>query len=174
MGWKNIKEHYKIDHIVSVSDKYIYIGSQYVLGIIKIDTKYKTCKWGGSWSSSNSKLDRYYSEMNSDLNKLFELYDMPDTFEKSLPVYTYDGSDIIEEVCEVYGWPNVTHAGHVMWENTYSSSKKEVISWAKKNAKLGITLKEDKISELKNELSKYVERLNKEKKILAKLNKDYP
>lgn len=35
MGWKNVKEHYRIEHIVHVRDGAVVIGSPYVPEIIR-------------------------------------------------------------------------------------------------------------------------------------------
>ena len=59
---------------------------------------------------------------------------------KSLPVYTYEGGEIIEHKCEAYGWPNLTDDGQVMYNNKFSSDRNEVVRWAKENAEgRGIT-----------------------------------
>jgi len=36
MGWKNIKEHYRINHYVQVTEQGICIGSPYIHNIIVI------------------------------------------------------------------------------------------------------------------------------------------
>jgi hypothetical protein len=54
-----------------------------------------------------------------------------DTFSRSLPVYTYDGASIVQAFCEAHGWPNVTHEGHVMYDNVYSASREVAVKRAK-------------------------------------------
>jgi ribosomal protein L7/L12 len=153
VGWKNVKEAYNIGHIVCVSEGMICIGSPYIHDIIKIDMDGKIVKeYGESWGQSNEDLMRYQTEMKADPAKLKALIAKPDTFNKSIPVYTYDGAEILEKQCEETGWPNCTHDGLVMYENMYSTKKAEVIKWAKKNAKSGIQFWKDSIERAEKEL----------------------
>lgn len=135
MGWKNVKEHYRINHIVQVrEDKGICIGSPYIHDLIVIG-------FDGSFIKKddgrvNEDLRRYQTEMLANMPKLKELVESPDTFEKSITIWTYDGGKIIEKQCEVPEWPNVTHDGEMIYENTFSVDRSKVIKWAKKNAEL--------------------------------------
>ena len=45
MGWKNIKEHYRIGHTVHVTDKGICIGSPYIqASLAKLEADYPSIK----------------------------------------------------------------------------------------------------------------------------------
>ncbi|MDE2104237.1 MAG: hypothetical protein KGL39_43775 [Patescibacteria group bacterium] len=122
----------------------------------------------------NEDLKRYMAEMKADPAKLREVVQAPDTFEASIPVYTYDGGNIIEEKCEKPGWPNVTHAGHMMYENTYSTDKRKVVKWAKENATLGIKWQSERVEEIKRDLAKMEALVKESEANLAKLEADYP
>lgn len=173
MGWKNIKDHYRIGHIVQIREGKIAIGSGYVHDLIRI-TFDGQVSWGNLGPSSNDDLARYYEEMSADLSKLKELIDAPDTFGQSLPVYTYDGAEILEKQCEGYGWPNVTHDGCLMYDNSYSLDKKKVVQWAKRNADASVELTTDRIAEIRNDLTKAEARLARAKDARARLELDYP
>jgi hypothetical protein len=152
MGWKNVKEAYKITHIVQVCEGMICIGSPYIHDIIKIDMKGNIVKeYDRSWVQ-NADLMRYMKEMKEDLLKLKELIAKPDTFEKSITVYTYDGGKIIEKQCESLEWPSCTHDGLMIYENSYSTNRAEVIKWAKKSAKIGIKAWKEAIQRTLTEL----------------------
>ena len=173
MGWKSIKEHYKIGHIVQVTSKGICIGSGYIHDIIVIDKDtgavikpYLKDGW-----SSNDDLLRYQSEMDGDPEKLKELVFQEDTFEKNIPVFTFDGAEIIQEFCEELGWPNLTHGGNIMYENTYSQDVEQVIKWAKKEAEAIIKNSQCRIQEIKNDLSRHQERLSTAERNLTSLNR---
>lgn len=141
MGWKNIKEQYGITHIVQVTDKGICIGSPYVgdLIVVKADG---TVEAGIMGVDGNDKLQRYFNEMSADKEKLAALISAEDTFAKSIPVYTYEGGQIIVKQCEELGWPNVTHDGQLMYANSFSGDKSEVVMWAKRNARAGVEITE--------------------------------
>lgn len=174
MGWKNVKEHYRIGHTVCVTNEGICIGSPYIHNIIVISIDGKMIIKPYAKGDVNEDLARYQAEMDHDMGKLWELVNNPDTFEKSLPVYTYQGGKIIEKQCEEYGWPNVTHDGELQYENTHSSDKGKVVKWAKESCRLYLPLCRDRVEEKRREFIEWEERLAKTEAELAKLEKDYP
>lgn len=173
MGWKNIKDHYRIGHIVQIRDGRIAVGSGYVSDLIRVSFD-GNVSWGNLGASKNDDLARYYAEMTADPKKLKELIDMPDTFTESLTVYTYDGGEIIEKKCEAYGWPNLTHDGQLQYENMHSADKLMVVKWAKQDSKLGIKAALERIAEIKKDLKKVEDWHSKEVSDLEKLERDFP
>ena len=142
-GLKNVKDHYRIEHIVQVTkvggdhgDKVmdaICIGSPYIHNLIVISLDGRILKRHDD--HGNDDLKRYMQEMDADLDALKRLVQTPDTFiGDSITVYTWEGAEILEKQCEKFGWPNVTHDGCLMYEDTFSLNKSEVVSWAKKSA----------------------------------------
>lgn len=172
MGYKKLKEHYRIGHAVCVTEKGICIGSPYIHDLIVVSMEGKIIK--GDDGRSNEDLRRYMAEMKADPERLKEVVLAPDTFEKSITVYTYDGGNIVEKQCEEPGWPNVTHEGDMMYENTFSTDKEKVICWAKRNATAGVELSQRRIEEIKADLAKMEAVLEKSKAELATLESDYP
>lgn len=147
MGWKAFKEHYRIDHDVQiVPDKGLCIGSAYVHDIIVVGLDGVITRVWGHRSGDN--LARYEEEISVDPAKAKALLDQPDTFERSIPVFTYEGAEIIECACEELGWPNVTHDGRMMYENTFSSDRAEVVRWAIRSARSGIEAWSDQVADL--------------------------
>lgn len=134
MGWKTIKEHYDIKHIVCVQkgreygeEPMIMIGSPYITDIIvirpsdgKILKRYGDGRTNELLRNLQPKLDE--DEKNG---KLKELIDTPDKFGRLLPVYYYgDRKHIRLMYCEHYGYPNCTTEGMLMYENTCCSKRK--------------------------------------------------
>lgn len=117
MGWKNLKEHYRISHIVQVTKEGICIGSLYIHNLMVIGTNGEILKRNNE--NRSKELVRYQAEMDADPSKLRELIEAPDSFTGSVVVYTYKNGDIIEKLCEEPGWPNMTHDGDRMYANTY-------------------------------------------------------
>ena len=122
MGWKNVKESYGIVHTVQVTDKGICIGSPYIhdLIVIGLDGAVKKRDYG----YGNQDLKRYMQEFDADPDKLKRLVLSDDHFAASVTVFTYDGGDIVEKLCEAPGWPNVTHDGEMMYDNTFENAKR--------------------------------------------------
>lgn len=66
------------------------------------------------------------------------LIDEPDTFSRNLPVFTTENWAVKAELCEEYGWPNTTHTGRIMYENTYFRTRAEAYAELLKDTKNGI------------------------------------
>lgn len=166
MGWKNIKEHYKIKHSLSVTEKGICIGSPYIHDIIVISKEGKVIKEYDSMS--NKDLLRYQSEMNADLEMLRTLTVSKDVFTTSIKVYTYHEGEIIEKFCEELGWPNCTHDGETMYENTFTDDLHKAIGWCKNDAEIMLKMAEERVDIKKEELKECIKEAKNASKILRK------
>lgn len=173
MGWKNVKEHYRIGHHVQVTDNEICIGSPYIHDIIVIGLDGSVKKRYDD-SRGNEDLRRYQSEFDADPEKLRQLIQGQDTFNDLVVVYTYDGGDVIEKHCEKPEYPNVTCDGKMMYENTFSTEKEKVVEWAKRNAVLGIKFVRENIEEAEKRLEFLRSNLEIEESNLKNLEKLYP
>jgi hypothetical protein len=173
MGWKNVKEHYRIGHIVQVTEKGICIGSPYIHDLLVIGLDGAIVK-PYTTKGVNEDLERYQKEMDHDMGKLRELVVNHDTFEKSIPVYTYDKGDILEKQCEEPKWPNVTHDGLLMYDNAFSTDKAKVVKWAKENAKLWLETCGARLEEKRAEVLKWERMLADAESDRRKLETDYP
>lgn len=174
MGWKNIKEHYRIIHIVQVTDEGICIGSGYIPDLIVIGLDGELKKRYGDSLATNVDLVRYQQEMDADPETLRALVKTPDTFSKSITVYTYEDDAVLEKQCEEPGWPSATHDGCLMYENRFSTDKAKVVEWAKNNNKAAINLTQDYIERLEKDLAAAKVELAQHETIRVKLEQEYP
>jgi hypothetical protein len=158
MGWKAVRDHYRITHIVQVTDAGLCIGSPYIHDLIVISLSGEILKADG-WG--NTDLARYATEMKADPKTLRDVVVAPDTFAISLPVFTYEGAEIIEKRCEAYGWPNITHDGHIMHKNTYSADRDLVVEWAKRSCLSRIEWTRELVSEKQADLTETQGRLDR-------------
>lgn len=173
MSWKNVKTHYRIEHIVQLRDGKICIGSGYIHDLIRV-TLNGEVSWGNLGPSYNDDLARYFAEMAADLSLLRELIQAPDSFAASLPVYTYDGGEVIEKQCEAHGWPNLTHDGALMYQNTFSPDKAQAVKWAKNSADIGVKWARERLVETEAKLVDCRKQLASEEADRAKLEADFP
>lgn len=171
MGWKAVRDHYRIEHDVQVTDEGICIGSPYIhdIIVISLDRGEIVRRWGEPHSG---KLGRYLEEMDADPLKLAELVAQDDVFERSIPVFTYAGGDILEKQCEALGYPNITHDGCMQYENTFSPDAGLVRIWAIDSAKAGIKWMTEDVQNAQRDLRDRVERLSQRKADLEKLTGD--
>jgi hypothetical protein len=172
MGWKTLKDHFGIQGIVQVCEKGICIGSGYIhdLAVVNPDTGVVT---------ENSTFSSYLKEVYPLLQKasaeeVLQVLNTPDVFQVSIAVFTYHGGDIIEKQCEVTGYPNITHDGCLMYENTYDTNKQKIAQRAKQNAQLGVKYTRKAVAEAEKELARKRCELVVAENELAKLNCDYP
>jgi hypothetical protein len=161
MGWKNLKERFRIGHIVQVTDRGICIGSPYIHDIIVVgaDGLIRKRYADHNTYAVNEDLLRYQREMDADPKAVRKAIEEPDTFKQSLTVWTYQDGRIVEKQCEEYGWPNLTHDGQIMYENTYSPDRSKVIEWARKNAAAGREWAVEHLEETRQKLKKAEEML---------------
>lgn len=168
MGWKAIRDHYKIEHIVQVTDAGICIGSpyNYDLIVMGLDGVLKKRDDG----RVNEKLRRYMADFDRDPEKLRELAIAHDEFTTDVTVWTYDGGQIIEKQCETPGWPNVTHDGQMMYDNTFSTDPQQVIKWAKENAAAWVKLETRNLQRRQDELGEAEQGLRDAQQAVADLD----
>lgn len=172
MGWKNLKEHFRIEHAVQVTPAGICIGSPYIHDLIVIDKDMKVIvrdSWG-----KDGVLARYLRDLRADPAKLRALIEAPDTFTAGLTVYTYDDGRIIEKQCEVLDWPNVTHDGEMMYQNTFSTDRNLTVVRAKRNADCCIESATSNLAEAEERLAKCRARLAEYQAHRAALEADFP
>lgn len=154
MGWKNVKEHYGIAHIVHVRDNHIWVGSGYVPEIFGVRIDDLRIERKGH-IGRGEPFDSFIAAMNADKFALRRLIDEPDTFVRSIPCFTYAMDRIIEKQCEAFGWPNVTHDGEIMYENTFSTNRKYMVQRALRNAKFGAESMRSHVAAAEHDLKKW-------------------
>ena len=171
MGWKNVKEHYGIKHQVHVVKEGIAIGSPYIseLIVIGLDGTIKKAD-----VSHNKDLERYCREMKSDPGTLLKLIESTDAFSKSIPVYTYDDGKVLELFCEEIGWPNVTHDGQMMYDNTFFPSREEAALRGMKDAAAWIESYQRGITEAKDSIAKAEEGIKQHNGYMRNLLSEFP
>lgn len=172
MGVKALKERFGITHIVQMSGARVCIGSGYVSDIVTIDPS--TGRVTESSTFAGFLKQHYPALAEAAPEEVARLLVAQDQFADSIPVFTYDGGKIIEKQCEKPGWPNVTHDGDVMYENTYSTDKRQVVQWAKRNARAGISIITRSIADTETRLAEQREELAKCENDLAELDAAFP
>lgn len=172
MGWKNIKEHYQIGHIVQITEEGLCIGTGYIHDLIVVGLDgVITKRYDGG---GNEELCRYQRELDADPARARELLEAPDIFDNPITVYTYDGGEILEKQCLNLGWPNVTLDGQIMYTNRFSEDKAVVVDWAKRNADSGIKHCAEAVVEATRRLAEYQARLAQERANREQLEAAYP
>ena len=172
MGWKNVKEFYKIGHIVHVREGLICIGSSYINEIITIDQEGNLIKRYDD--RGNEDLLRYQREMEADQKGLRALIEAPDHFDQAITVYVHQDGVIQEKKCEKLGWPNVTYDGELMYENTHSADPEQVRAWAQTSLRCAIRCYSEALEENEKKLQILKDQLMEKEGYLKKLSDPLP
>ncbi|MEM8602891.1 MAG: hypothetical protein AAGF24_03510 [Cyanobacteria bacterium P01_H01_bin.121] len=169
MGWKSVKEHYSIEHIVHIRDGKLCIGSTYATELISVNLQTAQLVYI-SELVNKGELARYVQEFKSDPDQLKRLIEVEDSFNQSILVFTYEGSRIIAKYCEELGWPNCTHDGELQYDNMFSVDQDKVVQWAKNHAQSTIRVLSGTVTELKRNLSEKETWLAQAQQDLEELN----
>lgn len=173
MGWKRVKEHYRISHLVAVyPEKGICIGSPYIHDIIQLNPQTKaiaTSRSGNPPGFSNDDLARYWAEIHADLGKLWALIEEPDVFQRDLEVFTCEGGTVVKYLCEEYGWPNATHDGQMMYNNVFFQTHRAALKNGIEGTKARIENFKDIVDRKQSELEKYLAHLSQARADLSSL-----
>lgn len=172
MGWKNIKEHFGLRQHVHVTEKGVTFGSGYVPDLVSIDKTTGVVHENPTFAGFLRR--EYPAVLDATPEELVRLIAEPDTFSASIAVYTYEGAEIIEKACEVPGWPNATHDGCLMYDNTFSTNKALVVRWAMRNAACASEMSRRRIAEIEQDLVRMKSELARYEDDEAKLAAAYP
>jgi hypothetical protein len=173
MGWKNVREHYRIGHIVKMRGDLILIGSPYVEDLLTVHPDGRV-EHNRAVGRSDSTLCRYADEIAGDVARFKDLMATPDVFERSVPVYTWDDAGIVEKLCEQLEWPNVTHDGDLMYDNRYYDAREKAVVAARRDAMSGIEGWSRILAETEAKTAEMREHLENSRRRLAHLDETYP
>lgn len=171
MGWKAVKDHYGIEYTVHMDGGDMHVGAGYLPRIITVTPAGEVTVSRGM---RRDEIDRIAGEMEADTARLLELMAATDTFERSIPVYTWSGADILERHCETPEWPNVTHDGEIMYENRYSQDRAEVVEWARESAESRIEGYGRMVEEARADLTRREADLAKAKDDARRIAEEHP
>jgi hypothetical protein len=129
MGWKQLKEHYGIKHVVHVRKGMLLIGSEYCLDLIQIGPEGEICV--NSIVDDKSSLGQLVSVMRGEPDTVRRLMAEPDQFAVAIPVYSVVDGVLVKQLAESMEWPSVTHDGELMYENTHFATPETALREAK-------------------------------------------
>lgn len=175
MGHKAFKQHFGIDgYIVSIDkkEKMLNIGSGYVPNLVSFNLLTGEIVTNENFITFLEKT--YPNILNSTNEERLALIQSEDQFEHSIPVYTAKNGRVVETYCEALGYPNTTHDGEVMFENSHYTNKDMAVDLARRNLHFMIKFLQDDIDDLEKNINKRKIELDTQKEILDELNEIYP
>lgn len=172
MGWKTFKQHFGIAHHVCVDKDRVLIGSGYVSDLASIDRTTGVVMPNGIFPDFLEK--HYPSVLAARPEDILQLLEAEDTFSAAITVFTFEDGKVVEKLCEATGWPNVTHDGRLMYNNTFSTEKVAIVAAARNNAEGRISLIKREIQKTEQQLADLRAELAKQEAELAALKSEYP
>ena len=172
MGWKALRDKYGIRHIVHVRPGYVCIGSPYVTELVKVNMT--TGELIESPTFSGFLKREYPDLLAASPREVLGVINEVDSFEKSEVVFTYADGKIHSLLCEKVGWPNATHDGELMYENTFSADKGQVVRWAHASAEQGVNFAASVVASVEAELAQRKQHLAKLQAEYAELRASHP
>ena len=146
-------------YIIADFGDYIGIGNGYIHDIIHLDKRTKKIE-NKTWSD-NEVLSNIYSKLN-------DLIDTPefeyiifgnDDIGGMFPVYFAEKGNIVEEFTDEFGYPNVTHTGRLMYENTHFRTVDQAIDQGISETEVAIQVCEQNIRDKQKELDDFKDRI---------------
>lgn len=150
MGWKTFKERFSITHLVSVTEEGICIGSSYVSALVVVNPETGKVTEDATFRGF---LKEHYPELSAaSPDEILQAIRATDSFTTSIPVFTYQGSQILEKHCEKMGWPNVTHDGCLMYKNLFFDNRHDAQVRAREEALARLKEAQSGVKQLQEEL----------------------
>lgn len=153
MGVQLIKENFSIGHIVHRIGDGIFIGSPYISQMLKFNLSGILIE-GAVRLDRNEQLTGYVKAIRENAALFTELANKPDVIKHNIPVFhlAEDEMTLVKSHCEQEGWPNTTHEGVLMFENTFFTCPKNAIKHGIRNAEAGVSIFSRSMKQLKCEL----------------------
>lgn len=170
MGWKVLRDHFEIRHLLQVTGSGIVIGTSFIPDIAVIDKA--TGKVNVSPTFPDFLQKNYPRLAAANRSEILLCLMEADVFERSIPVYTFEGATIHQCFCEVPGYPNLTHEGYLMYANCYSTDRGKVVQWAKESAKNELQWVQRSIASLKRDLVNAENELAHYQQVLEQLDQE--
>ena len=143
--------------ICEPDDTYCWIGNGYIPDMIRIVTstgRVDLLKYlDPACLKLPDKLVPVLEELKrmSDSGELREFTQGNDEIENPISVFFAEDGTVVEEVTDESGWPNVTHTGKVMYENTAFKTRKEAAQYGMEQAKSYTKFAEEEVKKLEDQ-----------------------
>jgi hypothetical protein len=169
-------------YAVHFRDGKVCIGSPYVSELITVHAETMQIKYAldtfheGRKSIHSKKLEFIWDKLLEfiESGELKTIIENNDSTEGMFPVYSCKEGKIRQQFADVFGWPNPTHDGEMMYDGTFFKTETEAIEYGIKDLtgwcmhfKEHVAKLEGEIVEEKSRLEKWTDRLEalKEKRI---------
>lgn len=148
MGWKSFKAHYNIEQPVHIDGNFLFIKAEQAADLIVIDLRTGTLR---AHPRFMDQLSLHYPDLiNDSAEKILEAFYQKDIFSADIPVYCFDHErgQVLEYFCEFEGYPNLTHCGKVMYEDSFWPTKNQAVSQGLIRAQASIDFYEGELGAL--------------------------
>lgn len=174
MGWKSIRDHYRIGHIVRIVEGNVHIGSAYVNDLLKISPDGVVTANRIMRDNEGGDLGRYRREIQANPALFTSLLASEDVYETLVPVFTWNDAGVVEKRAEALGWPNVCTDGELQYENRHFGTRDEAVRGAFRDAEAYVEAAARQVAEAEEDLRRRQERRTHAEDVLARLKAAHP
>jgi hypothetical protein len=149
------------EYIICLSKNNICIGSRFIPELITININ--TLKIESTYSFKDERLEIIWNKLNDIINSgdILNIINGNDSIENMFPVYSVKNGKLIEQYTDIFGWPNSTHDGELMYENSHFLAKEEALDCGIKEIKRRICYIKERIEISEEELKERKDFLSK-------------
>ena len=162
-------------YTVHFRDNKVCIGSPLCSALLTVDAKTYEIKYAldtfhkGRASIRSQELEFIWDKLEELVKsgELKSIIDGNDSTEGMFPVYCCDDGEIIKKFADVFGWPNSTHDGTLMYNNTFFKTEREAIEYGIKDLTAAAEMYTGRIADLEKEIQEKKTTLRRLNNILA-------
>jgi len=103
--------------------------------------------------------------------EILEIINGDDEIENPLPVFSYEEGEIKESFTDKYGYPNITHSGYIMYNNTHFKTRMEAIEYGISDEEAYVRLRERDLIDYRKKITKLESGMAESKSNLDTLKK---
>jgi hypothetical protein len=165
------------EYAVHFDEGKVCIGSPMCSKLITVDTKTFEIKYALDTFREGRKAIRS-KELEAIWDKLVELIksgEMKSIVENNdstagmFPVYCCEDGEVQKKFADVFGWPNSTHDGTLMYNNTFFKTEKEAIEYGINDLSIVVKMYCERVSELEMDIEHKREQISEYSKDICVL-----
>lgn len=172
-----LKKILETERTVHWSDGKVCIASSLCHDIISYNPETKVLRYAldafgkGRESIRSEELELIWDKMEKVISDgtINEIINGNDEIENPIPVFEAHYGEVFEELTDKIGWPNVTHTGKIMYNNTHFATREEAVRVSIKEAECAINNRLEMVEEYKSKLEKALKQIDDYRKKINSL-----
>ena len=161
-------------YIIHDCDEYIAVGSPLCHDLITVDKGTLLVKYAldtfkqGREAIRSKELEAIWDKLHELIKsgEIKEIIQENDVIDNPIPVYESRDGEVFSHVTDKIEWPNTTHTGRLIYNNTFFATRKEAVEYSMRECGYAIKMFSDnlveqlkKVEEIRDEIKVYKDKL---------------